>query len=526
MKENFEQYFKELIGVDEAQRFFKFLREGDSRRSLRVNTLRSSKEALSSWLDGKGYEVTDSPFSKEGLDLTGRGERLSLKLPYHAGWTYPQDSSSMFAVELLDPQPHEWVLDMTAAPGGKTTHIAQRMKNTGVLFANDLDKKRLKALHSNLERLGVWNTVVTRMKAHDLALMYHEKFDRILLDPSCSGEGLLGTRDGHLKQWNPKSLRRYTKDQFSLFCSAFRLLKEGGRLVYSTCTLNVLEDDGVVQQLLKRFPEAKLVAVEEVLNEEKGIQIPMQVEREDGEVLLGTRFWPQHTQTKGFFCIALTKTASIEELKHKKKHKKAKLHERYKKVKLRVIKKKQLLGLMNGIQAQYGKGVFDGILNRTGTDESQEEDMNEELEADEERDLDEETEKKRSRNEVSFVQRNGHMFVVSRDLFHAEVPFYHGLSFPLYKIDNFELTHAGLLAVAKFADKNVLDLDDLQAQDAFARNALTLTEEQIKKEEERFHGRTCEMEHLMAPIARIGEFPIGFLKKTRGYWVIQIPHQH
>lgn len=304
LKAAFTDYFRQLIGEAEAEQFFSSIEAKHNRRTLRVNTLKISKAFMREWLEEQGYTVKNSPFSNDGLEIEERGERLALKLPYHSGFTYPQDASSMFAVELLDPQPGEIAIDLTAAPGGKTTHIAQRMQNKGVLVANDMDTRRLKALHSNLERLGIWNAVVTRQTPHKLSLMYTEVFDRVLLDPSCSGEGLLVTHDGKPSFWNKKSLKRYSAEQFGLLCSAFRLLKPGGRLVYSTCTLNAVEDDGVAERLLEKFPQAQIEHVS--FDKGGGVQVPEQI----GD-LKGLRFWPHKTQTKGFFCIAITKTASL-----------------------------------------------------------------------------------------------------------------------------------------------------------------------------------------------------------------------
>lgn len=310
LKSSFEEYFTDLIGTKEAEQFFCAINEKQVKRGLRVNTLKTSKKELAEWLESQGYVVHESAFSQDGLQLEGRGQPLALKLPYYAGFTYPQDLSSMFAVELLDPQPGELALDLTAAPGGKTTHIAQKMKNTGVVFANDMDSRRLKALHSNLERLGIWNVLVMRTTAHKLSRLYPENFDRILLDPSCSGEGLLVTYDGKPDFWNQKAMKRYSAEQFGLLCSAFALLKPGGRLVYSTCTLNDVEDDGVVDRLLEKFPEAKIEEAVNVLGDDG---VPEQIARSDGSKLKGVRFWPHKTGTKGFFCIAITKTEPLGE---------------------------------------------------------------------------------------------------------------------------------------------------------------------------------------------------------------------
>ena len=130
LKDVFKDYYRELVGAEEAEQFFSSIEAaGQSKkeegfRSIRVNTLRISKKDLTKWFTSQGYEVSDSPYSDDGLELKGSGQEWALKLPYHAGFTYPQDAASMFAVEVLNPQPGESVLDLTAAPGGKSTHIA------------------------------------------------------------------------------------------------------------------------------------------------------------------------------------------------------------------------------------------------------------------------------------------------------------------------------------------------------------------------------------------------------------------
>ncbi len=401
MKPPFQDYFRELIGPGEAEQFFDSILAKETRRTIRVNTLKISKKSLRTWLESQGYEVTDSLFSKDGLELHGKGAPHSLKLPYQAGFTYPQDASSMFAIEVLDPQPGETVLDLTAAPGGKSTHIAQRLENSGVLVANDMDTRRLKALHSNLERLGVWNTVVFRTTAHKLSQWYPETFDRILLDPSCSGEGLLVTQDGKETFWNKKAMKRYAAEQFGLLCSAFALLKPGGRLVYSTCTLNAVEDDGVAERLLEKFPQAKLEPIDL-----KGT--PPQLAG-----LKGVRFWPHKTKTKGFFCIAITKTESLGLVSSDRDFET-----------LDVLKSKQLQPYLDPIEKEFGVSL----------------------------------------SKESWVLRDEHLFRVSDELARFPLPSHYSLSFPFLKLGHEpRLTHAGALWLGLSAKKGVheLSLDDV-----------------------------------------------------------------
>lgn len=443
MKTAFKDYFQELIGEKDAQLFFEAIEKKETRRALRVNSLRTDLAFMREWLDGTGYEVNHSPFSRDGLEIVGRGERWALKLPYHAGFTYPQDPSSMYAVELLDPQPGETVIDLTAAPGGKTTHIAQRMENKGVLVANDMDKKRLRALHSNLERLGIWNTIVMRGEPFKLSQWYPETFDRVLLDPSCSGEGLLVTYDGKPSYWSSKGLKKYAAMQFGLLCSAFQMLKPGGRLVYSTCTLNAAEDDGVVERLLKKFPEAQIVNVE----------VPGTPEQL-GE-LKGVRFWPQITQTKGFFCIAITKTDSTckpAENEFKR---------------TRTLKRKDHPRYLKTVKKQYGEVP-----------------------------------------ETELVHKDGHIFLVSREVGYFEAHPYASLSLPFFKLNERRLTHAGALIMGAMNPEKCLELQAEELEAFFGGESLEWPEE--------------EALHLL----RFGSFPLGIAQAEKGQLRPLIPHMY
>lgn len=426
LKDVFKEYYDELVGHDEAEQFFCAIEQAgqakkeDGFRSIRVNTLRISKKELSKWFTSQGYEVSDSPYSSDGLELKGSGQEWALKLPYHAGFTYPQDAASMFAVEVLNPQVGEHVLDLTAAPGGKSTHIAQRLGNTGVLVANDLDTRRIKALQSNLSRLGIVNTYVTRLTPSRMADVYPETFDRILLDPSCSGEGLFVTNEGQPNYWNKKGLKHFSGLQFGLLRQAFQMLKPGGRLLYSTCALNAVENDGVVDDFLAKTPEAAIDT--EALKElkKRKILVPEQIAG-----LQGIRFWPHLTQTKGFFCIPLTKKSSQN------------LERQDRLNPLRVLKKDE-------------RAVYDGFLKKQfGI----------------------------VLKDIEWVPFEHHLFMVGKDVLRLPPPPGFSLALPVlktYEGEEMKPSHEGAVFLTALASKNVVELSKEQMEKAMRHEPLDL----------------------------------------------------
>lgn len=421
MKIAFQDYFKTLIGSEEAEKLFHTIEHKLSApRSIRVNTLKISKKELSEWFSSQGYTVKNSPYSRDGIELSGSGQEWALKLPYHAGFTYPQDSASMFAVEMLSPQPGERVLDLTAAPGGKSTHMAQRMKNTGVLVANDMDTHRLKALRSNMSRLGIKNSYITRLAAAKMATLYPETFDRILLDPSCSGEGLFVSSEGKPNYWNKKALKHFSGLQFGLLKQAFQMLKPGGRLVYSTCALNAVENDGVLNDFLAKNSEARVdeLAVQEL--QKNKIAIPKQLAG-----LQGIRFWPQETNTKGFFCIAITKIASQN------------LPRPEPRIALRVLKKDERAIYDSFLSEHFGISLLDG----------------------------------------EWIPYEHHLFLISKDMLEMPPPPGFALALPLLKTyENGEMkpSHEGCVYLSSMASKNLISLSKENMERAMKNEAQVL----------------------------------------------------
>jgi NOL1/NOP2/sun family putative RNA methylase len=212
-----------------------------------------------------------------------------------------QEAASMIPPIVLDPQPGEVVLDLCAAPGSKTTQIAQYMENTGVLVANDITTDRIAALGINLQRCGVSNVVVTQMNA-----MRNQQFDKILLDAPCSGTGTIRKSLKTLMTWSLSATKKVCTTQHILLDNAWPMLKKGGTLVYSTCSLEPEEDEAMVSHFLGKHPDADIEEITLPINHKPGVTV-WEGDNLDPRVAKTLRIWPQENDTEGFFVAKIVK---------------------------------------------------------------------------------------------------------------------------------------------------------------------------------------------------------------------------
>ena len=214
--------------------------------------------------------------------------------PYHeAGVYYLQEASAMAPVQLLDPQPGERICDLCAAPGGKTTQIAGRMAEEGVLLCNEINPKRAKILSRNIERMGVANALVTNEHPQKLAQHLPEYFDRVLIDAPCSGEGMFRKEEAAVTDWSLETVEMCARRQAEILDSGAAMLRSGGRLVYSTCTFAPEEDEMAVAEFLRRHPEF----------EPETVIAPWFEAGENGSF----RMWPHKLLGEGHFAAVLRK---------------------------------------------------------------------------------------------------------------------------------------------------------------------------------------------------------------------------
>ena len=259
-------------------------------------------------LKEEGWEIDPIPFYKYGFWADHKEGRRDIgnTVEFQLGYIYSQEAASMIPPIALDPKPGEIVLDLCAAPGSKTTQIAMHMENEGVIVANDIDLQRISALAENLERCGVCNTIITRMDGRKF-IRLPLKFDKVLVDAPCSGVGALRKSWKTLHMWNPDMVKRLSNLQKQLIKAGFEVLKEGGVLVYSTCTLEPEENEEVISRLLERYDNAKIekIHVPNLKSSEPVLEWEGKKYVEDVKYCL--RIYPQDNDTEGFFIAKIKK---------------------------------------------------------------------------------------------------------------------------------------------------------------------------------------------------------------------------
>jgi 16S rRNA (cytosine967-C5)-methyltransferase len=283
------------LGEEETER----LAEASSRQApltLRANTLRVTRDDLIHRFSTNGIDVSPCRFSPHGILVEGRHHIPGLP-GFREGLFVVQDEASQMAALLLDPQAGERVLDACAAPGGKATHLAQLMDNRGALTAMDKSGSKLTLIRETTARLGI---SIIRTMAGDLlnrSLFPPDTFDRVLLDAPCSGLGVIRRNPESKWRLTSDDITRLAGNQKALLRNAFRLLKPGGVLLYSTCSTGVVENDSVVEDFLSRNSDCVLEDLNEIFPGYGELFTPRGM----------LRTWPHRHAMDGFFGARLRK---------------------------------------------------------------------------------------------------------------------------------------------------------------------------------------------------------------------------
>tara|TARA_Y100000310_G_scaffold137432_1_gene136285 strand:+ start:5594 stop:6673 length:1080 start_codon:yes stop_codon:yes gene_type:complete len=312
-KTEFIERIEKLIGKEEAEKFFE-IAYTSTPNSIRCNTLKIKPGELKDRLENYGWKIKQPfPDNKEIMVVERssglKPGELGKTKEHLLGYYYVQEISSMLPILVLRPKADDIILDLCASPGSKTTQAAAMMENKGTIIANEVSLGRIRILNSNLERSGVMNTIVTHKDGVQLCKRLNKKtnlkFDKILVDAPCSGEGTLRKSPKTFLMWNKKMIEKLGRIQKKLASEALKILKVGGEMIYSTCTLSPEEDEEVVDFLLNRFD----IEIEEV-------KLPLKLhcgvcefegKQYDKKVEKACRLYPQDNDTDGFFLAKIKK---------------------------------------------------------------------------------------------------------------------------------------------------------------------------------------------------------------------------
>ena len=239
-----KECLSKVLSDDEINKLIEsFSRESVS--SLRVNTLKMSNEEFNSI-----YSFANHPYVNEGRIYKKEEYPMGKNALHNAGAYYIQEPSAMMVVDLLDVNEDSVVLDLCAAPGGKTTHLAAKMNNKGLIVANEISNTRVKALSENVERMGIRNCVVTNEDSYLFANRFEGYFTHVVLDAPCSGLGMVRKNEKSKEDWSIDKVNGLIDIQKELIMNAYLCLREGGILSYSTCTFTKEENEDIIQYLL------------------------------------------------------------------------------------------------------------------------------------------------------------------------------------------------------------------------------------------------------------------------------------
>ena len=261
LPEKFTERMKALL-KDEYFEFERALTEGTAKRGIRINTLKCTDREL---LENESFPISPLEYAEHGYLLTEEVKGIGNTPPHASGQIYVQDPGAMASAEALDVKPGMLVADLCAAPGGKSTQIAAKLMNEGVILSNEYVPKRAKILVSNFERMGIRNGIVTSLDTKEFTKLYENIFDIVVVDAPCSGEGMFRKDVPAIEEWSEENVEICRKRQREILENASVILKDGGKLLYSTCTYSLEENEMTVNDFLLEHKEFELCEVNDAL---------------------------------------------------------------------------------------------------------------------------------------------------------------------------------------------------------------------------------------------------------------------
>lgn len=281
--------------------FLHSLMDESAVRGARINRIKADEGAVPSFAQGRRR----IPYAKLAYYVDG-DERVGMTPEHHAGIVYMQDPGAMCAIEAVDISDDLWVADLCAAPGGKSTQIAEMLGDGGFLLSNEYVPKRAKIIVGNMERLGVRNAIVTSMDTKELGDLYPECFDLVVCDAPCSGEGMFRKNGEAQDEWSHEAVLSCAQRQLEILENAYRMLKPSGRLLYSTCTWSTEENECVVTEFLHKHADMHLIPVTEKIEAATADGIVIKGGEELG-LTLTRRVYPHITEGEGQYIALMAK---------------------------------------------------------------------------------------------------------------------------------------------------------------------------------------------------------------------------
>jgi len=312
LPDSFKDRMKMLLG-DEYDEYLQCY-DRQSLSGLRINTLKTSPEEFERICP---FSIKKIPWVANGYYY--QGDEQPAKHPYYyAGLYYIQEPSAMTPASLLPVKAGDRVLDLCAAPGGKSTELGARLAGSGLLVTNDISNSRAKALLKNIELFGIRNSLILSESPAKLVDYFPEYFDKILIDAPCSGEGMFRKSPAIIKNWEQYGVEYYNKLQKEIIIAAARMLKPGGYMLYSTCTFSPEENEGTISYLMDKFPDFHVVNALPDEEEQKRLGLSYagfdcgKPEWVGGRTELKNciRLWPHKIEGEGHFIALLRKDGS------------------------------------------------------------------------------------------------------------------------------------------------------------------------------------------------------------------------
>ena len=304
LPENFEKKMRDLLKEDfddyiacyEEPRYY----------GLRVNTNKISVEEFKKICP---FEIEPIPWIENGFYYDGEHVTPSKHPYYFAGLYYLQEPSAMTPANRLPVEPGDKVLDVCAAPGGKATELGAKLQGEGVLAANDISNSRAKGLLKNIEVFGIGNVLVLSEEPGKMESYFTEYFDKILIDAPCSGEGMFRKDKKMVSAWEEHGPDFFCNIQKSIILQAARMLKQGGMMLYSTCTFDPRENEQVIEHLLKTYPEFRILKIAPYEGFVQGM--PEVTDSKNPNLAKTVRIFPHRMEGEGHYLAVLQKAGVL-----------------------------------------------------------------------------------------------------------------------------------------------------------------------------------------------------------------------